>query len=100
MAGSERYLHFLPQRVEAAPLDRIQHTDKRLAARQSGVGHINGVDRAIILDICLLTTGWQFHEIDGKQFAVVEGGHVPSGTVVAGGQGGAVEGERQSQRRE
>src|SRR6266853_1861503 len=33
VAGSERYLHFLPQRIEAVSLDRIQHTDKRLAAR-------------------------------------------------------------------
>jgi len=100
VAGSERNLHFLPQRVEAVTLDRIQHTDERLAARQSGIGHINGVDRAIIPDIGLFTTGGQFHEIDGKQFAVVEGGHVPSGAIVVGGHGGAVEGERQSQRRE
>src|SRR5437763_9614964 len=83
--GVERDLHLFPQRIEPVSLDGIEHTDEWLSVRQPGVGHIDDVDRPVMLVIRDLSTGRQLKEINGEQLAIIIGRHVASGTVEARG---------------
>ena len=81
MAGPEVDLDFEPERVETIALNGIKDTDERLAAWQTGIGHINDVDGSIVLQGSLFATGGQFLEVDGEQLMIVIGGHIAGGTI-------------------
>src|SRR5206468_5641375 len=74
-----------PRRIESVPLDGIDHADEGLSARKSSVGHIDDVNRRVMLVVGELTTARQLKKINGEQLVIIIGGHVASGTVEARG---------------
>src|SRR5713101_9095662 len=53
-------LHFLPKRIEAVSLNRVEDADKGLSARQTVVRHENEINRSVVLEVCVFSARWQF----------------------------------------
>src|SRR3989442_5244607 len=75
VAGVEYDLHLAPQRVEAVPLNRVEHACEHDACVLAGVAHVDGVDRAVVREERLLRAARLLLEVDGEELAVVEGRH-------------------------
>jgi len=73
MAGREGNLHFFPDRVEAIGGDSINHRNKRLASRQTGVRLKYKVEGCVVLKKRLFGGRREFHELDVEQVVVVIG---------------------------
>src|SRR6266478_4635408 len=83
MARREGDLHFLPDRVEAICGDGINHRNKRLASRQTGVRLVDKVERCVVLKEGLFSIGREFDELDGEEVVVVISGYCAGRTASA-----------------
>src|SRR6266436_7259822 len=97
MALREGNLHFFPDRVEAIAGDSINHRNKRLASRQTGVRLVDEVEGCVVLKQSLFSGGREFHELDVEQFGVVIGGNYAASTVRGSSPRANTDHERQGQ---
>src|SRR5436853_3654749 len=69
----EHDLHFLPERVEAVALDRVKHAGEHDPGRLGLIGHVDGVDRAVVCEQRSLAAARLLLEVDGEELTVVGG---------------------------
>src|SRR5262245_26250067 len=95
MPVREGDLELTPERIEAVPLNRIEHGDEWLAPGQARIRPEYLVDGRIVGDCGCLRLGRKFGEIDRKLVPVVVRGHIRATTVGRrrSGQGWAADAE-------
>src|SRR5207237_3611692 len=71
----ENNLDFYPERIETVSLNCVQDTDERFSAGQSGIGHIDYIDRTIVSQQRLLGIRRQFFEVNREQVVIIVGRH-------------------------
>jgi len=67
VAGVEGDLHLTLQRVEAVPLNRVEHACEHDACGLAGVAHEDGVDRTVVCEERLLRAAGLLLQVDGEE---------------------------------